>query len=98
MGSINFADLLQNQSGRLAEARHVAEEALAIKQTFDPGATLIWKTYDILAEIADKENDPAQVREYRRQARAAYRNFPGNQLQKYTRLIEAVSASILSGI
>ncbi len=51
----NLANLLLSQSGRLAEARQLAEEALAIKQTLDPGAAENWTTYNILAEIADKE-------------------------------------------
>ena len=54
----NLADLLQTQPGRLAEARQLAEEALAIKQTLDPGAAEIWTTYNILAEIADQEARP----------------------------------------
>jgi hypothetical protein len=51
----NLANLLQSQPGRLAEARELAEEALGIKQTLDPGAAEIWKTYNILAEITDRE-------------------------------------------
>lgn len=51
----NLADLLQSQPGRLAEARQLAEEALAIDKTLDPGAAEIWKTYNLLAKIADQE-------------------------------------------
>jgi tetratricopeptide (TPR) repeat protein len=51
----NLANLLQTQPGRLAEARQLAEEALAIDKTLDPGAAEIWKTYNILAQIADQE-------------------------------------------
>ena len=51
----NLADLLLPQPGRLAEARQLAEEALAIMQTLDPGAAEIWTTYNILAQIAEQE-------------------------------------------
>jgi tetratricopeptide (TPR) repeat protein len=51
----NLAGLLLSQPGRLAEARQLAEEALAIKQTLDPGAAEIWNTYSILAQIAEQE-------------------------------------------
>jgi tetratricopeptide (TPR) repeat protein len=92
----NLAYLLQNRSGRLAEARQLAEESLSIKKTLDPGAAQIWRIYGVLARIADKENAPARERDYRRRQRAAYTNFPGNldELQRYTKLIAAVHASI----
>ena len=51
----NLADLLRTQPGRLAEARQLAEEALTIMQTLDPGAAEIWKTYNLLAQIAEQE-------------------------------------------
>ena len=51
----SLASLLLPQPGRLAEARQLAEEALAIQQTLDPGAAEIWKTYEILALIAEQE-------------------------------------------
>lgn len=54
-GLSNLAGLLQTQPGRLAEARQLAEEALAIKQTLDPGAAEIWKSYELLAQIAEQE-------------------------------------------
>ena len=77
MALSNLADLLTAQPGRLAEARQLAEEALAIKKTLDPGASEIWKTYSILAEIADQEGKPEQAAEYRRLARDAKRAFAG---------------------
>jgi len=85
----NLAGLLRNQPSRLVEARELAEEALAIKQTLDPGAAEIWKTYDILAEIADQESRPSQARAYRRLARASKRSFAGtrNELKEHLPLI-----------
>ncbi|HJX53677.1 MAG TPA: tetratricopeptide repeat protein [Polyangia bacterium] len=93
----NLAGLLRTQPGRLAEARQLAEEALAIGQTLDPGAAEIWKTYTILADIADQEAQAApdarqtadlqaQGREYRRLAREAKRNFAGTRHELRQRL------------
>ncbi len=96
----NLASLLRTQPGRLAEARQLAEEALAIKQTLDPGAAGIWKTYTILADIATQEAHAttdarrqaalhAQARDHRRLAREAQRNFAGTryQLRQHAALI-----------
>ena len=51
----NLADLLRNQPGRLAEARQLAKEALAIKRTLDPGAVAICNTCNILAQVTEQE-------------------------------------------
>lgn len=75
----NLSNLLHSQPGRLAEARQLAEEGLAIAKTLDPGAAEIWKRYLILAEIADQEGQSHQAREYRRLAREAKRNFAGTR-------------------
>ena len=66
------------------------EQALGIDKTLDPGAAEIWKTYEILAEIAQKEaaSTPdsrlkaefqTKAAEYRRLARDAKRNFAGTR-------------------
>lgn len=92
----NLAGLLQSQPGRLDEARQLAEEALAIKQTLDPGAAEIWTTYTILAKIADQQGRAAAAQDYRRQARAARAAFDGTQheLKKHQDLIVAVIAAV----
>ncbi|MGA1408504.1 MAG: tetratricopeptide repeat protein [Prochlorotrichaceae cyanobacterium] len=92
----NLANLLQQQgSDRLQEARQLAEEALAIDKTLDPAAAQIWKTYDILADVADQQNDPTQAQVYRRQARQAKAAYAGTQyeLQQLQPLIEGVVAA-----
>lgn len=102
----NLADLLQTQPGRLAEARQLAEEALALKQKVDPGAAEIWKTYNILAQIADREAEActedrlkaglrAKASEYRRLARDAKRNFAGtrHELRQFAPIILATVAA-----
>ena len=96
----NLANLLQTRPGRLAEARQLAEDALAIKRTLDPGAAEIWNTYTILAQIASREAQAtsdahrqaeleAQARDHRRRARQAQRNFAGtrHQLQRHLSVI-----------
>ena len=89
----NLANLLRRQPARLAEARQLAEESLAIAQTLDPGAAQIWKTYAILAEIAEDEARPQEAADYRRLAREAKRQFPGTaqDVRRYTSLIAAVA-------
>ncbi|MGI2908789.1 CHAT domain-containing protein [Tolypothrix sp. VBCCA 56010] len=92
----NLANLLQNQPHRLSEARQLAEDALAIDKTLDPAAAEIWKTYDMLADIADKQGDSTQAKEYRRQARQAKAAFAGTQyeLRQYGQLIAGVVAAV----
>ena len=63
----NLAGLLQeNYPHRLPEARQLAEEALAIMKTLDPSVSEIWKTYFVLAKIAEQQNEPDKAAEYRR--------------------------------
>ncbi|MDM8558570.1 tetratricopeptide repeat protein [Candidatus Parabeggiatoa sp. HSG14] len=63
----NLADLLQtNYPNRLPEAQQLAEEALAIMKTLDSSVSEIWQTYNILAEIAEQQNEPDKAAEYRR--------------------------------
>lgn len=102
----NLANLLQTQPDRLAEARQLAEEALAICKTLDPGAAEIWKTCNILAEIADREAEActddrlnaelqAKASEYRRLARDSKRNFAGtrHELRRFAPIILATVAA-----
>lgn len=91
----NLAVLLHSQPERLAEAQRLAEEALAIEKTLDPGASSIWKTYSILAIIADQEGQSTQANEYRHLAREAKRNFAGtrHELRRRAPLILAVFAA-----
>jgi tetratricopeptide (TPR) repeat protein len=102
----NLAALLQTQPGRLAEARRLAEEALVISRTIDPGAAEIWKIYSILGEIGEKEAAATsddrlkaglqtKAHEYRRLAREARRNFAGtrHQLRRLAPLVLATVAA-----
>ncbi|MEA5489404.1 MULTISPECIES: CHAT domain-containing protein [Pseudanabaena] len=92
----NLANLLQQDYDRLNEAQQLAEESLAIKQTLDPAAANIWNTYGILAEISDKQGDPAKAKEYRRLSRTARANFAGTEyeLRKHAQLIEGVVRAV----
>ncbi|MDJ0582188.1 tetratricopeptide repeat protein [Crocosphaera sp.] len=87
-----LAHLLQNQENRLEEAETLAEEALAISQTLDPNMGEIWKNYNILAEIADKQGDKDTARSYRRLMRQTKWNAPVNEyeLQQWGDLIQWV--------
>ncbi|MGB3693971.1 MAG: hypothetical protein WA999_14705, partial [Spirulinaceae cyanobacterium] len=92
----NLAGLLQNRPQRLPEAKRLAEEALAIDKTLDPGAVEIWITYQILAEIAQKQGESSQAMEYRRLAREAKWNYAGTryELRKRGKLIGMVVAAV----
>lgn len=92
----NLANLLQSQPGRLDEARRLAEEALSLKQTLDPGAAEIWTTYTILAQIAEKQARPDDAAAYRRQAREAKRAFAGtaHEMRQFAPLIAAVVGAV----
>jgi len=103
----NLATLLGSQPGRLSEARQLAEEALAIKKTLDPGAAEIWGIYNILAQIAASEAGAcgdaegkasleAQGREYRRLARETKFAFAGtrHELRRHAALILGVVGAV----
>lgn len=77
---------------------------MAIKQTLDPGAARIWTTYELLAQIAEREaaadnhlkaERQVQARDYRCRARDAKRNFPGtrHELRQSAELIAATLAA-----
>ncbi len=87
----NLAKLLRKQPRRLAEARQLAEESLAIGKTLDPSAAEIWTTYTILAQIADQQSEPEQAAEYRRLAREAKRKFAGtaHEMKRHLPIIVA---------
>jgi tetratricopeptide (TPR) repeat protein len=93
----NLASFLQTHyPNRLSKAQQLMEEALAIDETSEPTVTEIWKSYHVLAEIAEKQNDTAKASEYRRQSREAYLAFPGarHSLQQHERFINAVVAAV----
>jgi len=93
-GLSNLANLIQNQPYRLPEAQQFAEQSLAVKKTLDSAAAEIWTTYDILAEIADKQGNAQEAKKNRRLAREAKANFAGTRYelkQKYSQLILAVA-------
>lgn len=92
----NLANLIQKFPNRLNEAQQLAEESLAIKATLDPAAAQIWTTYNILAEISDKQGDPDRAKEYYRLSRTARANFAGTkyELRQHAPLIEGVVMAV----
>jgi tetratricopeptide (TPR) repeat protein len=75
----NLADLLKDDQARLDEARGLAEEGLAISETLDPAAAEIWKTYIILARIADQQGDSSRAAAYRSKAERAFAPYSGRE-------------------
>jgi tetratricopeptide (TPR) repeat protein len=95
----NLAGLLQNQASRLNEAQVLAEEALAIRKTLDEASAEIWKTYGLLAVIADKQQQSAVAKQYRHTSRDSYLRFKAMpyQMRQHAPLIaDAIFAVIQS--
>lgn len=88
----NLAVLLQNQAKRIEEARALAEQALAIRESLDAAGAEIWKAYHILAKIADKQQHNAEASQYRQSSRDSYLRFAGmpTQMKPMAWLIAAV--------
>jgi tetratricopeptide (TPR) repeat protein/CHAT domain-containing protein len=90
----NLANILKNNSTNLTDARKFAEESLDIKKNLDLETTEIWKTYNILAEIADKQCNTKAAKKYRCFSRETKANFGGtlDELKhKHKKLIFAVT-------
>jgi tetratricopeptide (TPR) repeat protein len=92
----NLAQRLYNQPESLDEARELAEAGLAIDKTLDPNVAEIWKTYILLANIAEKQHDAIQAQTYRRLAREAKANTAEgqNELRQHEQFVEAVVATV----
>ena len=88
----NLANLLQQFPNRLKESQQLAEESLVIMQTLDSAATGIWKIYELLAKISDKQGNSAKAKEYRQLSRTARANFAGTEyeLRQHAQLIDSV--------
>ena len=61
----NCANLLRNDPALLSEARELAEQALAIKETFDPVQRKYGRRIRILAAIADAQGDAGAAHDWR---------------------------------
>jgi tetratricopeptide (TPR) repeat protein len=94
----NLAVLLQNQANRIEEARALAEHALTIRETLDAASAEIWKTYNILAKIADKQQDSVQASHYRQLSRTSYLRFAGmpTQMKRYAGFFTKVLNAVLT--
>ena len=88
----NLADLLQNQPGRLADARQLAEKALIVAQSLDPTAAETWKNYGVLADITDKEARTTPDDERRAVLEMQSRDY--RELQRHAPVIFAALAQL----
>jgi tetratricopeptide (TPR) repeat protein len=96
----NLANLLRDEAragntGRLAEARKLAERALAIVETLDLSAQP-WATLGILADIAALEGRTNAARDYHHRVRVTFAAFEGNRWQidqQFGDLIAAIAAA-----
>jgi tetratricopeptide (TPR) repeat protein len=92
----NLAVMLKDRLGRLGDARAYAEQALAIEKTADAAAAEIWRTDDLLAEIAGKEGNFEAARGYSREARTSYAAAPVGQetLRRHGALVKGVVTTV----
>ena len=88
----DLADLLQNQPGRLVDARQLADEALAVLQGLDPAAPDIWKNYGLLASIIAKEAAASADGERRAALEMQAREY--RELQRHAPIIVATLARV----
>ena len=72
----NLANLYLSQN-RLDEAEAYARRVLAIMETLDLSSEP-WKTYSILAQIAEKRGRMDEVREWRRKEQESFAAFAGS--------------------
>ena len=96
IGLTNLADLLQEQLGRLEEAKQLAEAGLSIDKAHNPNDVEIWKTYLILAKIADKQHNVKQYDVYRKlakESKAGDLEYTEN-LEQHKKFIEAVVTTV----
>jgi tetratricopeptide (TPR) repeat protein len=103
----NLANLLlrEMREGRissrlLSEAQSYAEQAFAIKETFDISSE-IWMTLDTLAGIAELDGRVEKSRNYRRRARETFASFSGNRYfidRQHWSFIADIAAAILSDV
>ncbi|MDM8563164.1 tetratricopeptide repeat protein, partial [Candidatus Marithioploca araucensis] len=90
-GYRNVAELLlQTQPHRLGEALKFAEASLSIDKSLAPNESEIWKTYTLLAKIADLQNNSALAQNFRSLARQANVVNKQGELQQHQQLIDAV--------
>ncbi len=96
IGLTNLAELLQDQLGRLEEAKQLAEAGLAIDKAHNPADVEIWKTYLILAKIADKQHNVKQADIYRNLAKKSKTGSleSTDNLEQHKKFIEAVVTTV----
>ena len=89
----NLADLYLSQN-RLDEAEDYARRTLAIMETLDLSAQP-WKTYNILAELAEKRGRMDEVREWRRKEQESFAAFAGSdtKIKEWLPVIAAIVAA-----
>jgi SagB-type dehydrogenase family enzyme len=88
----DLADLLQHEPARLVEARQLAEQAVAVAQNLDPSAADTWRSYGILADIAEKEARTTADGESRAALELQARDY--RELQRHAPVIFATLARV----
>lgn len=63
----------------LAEAEAYAQRAREIREALDDPSSEVWKTYSILAQIAERRGRTDEARRWRRREQESYQQFAGSQ-------------------
>jgi len=71
-----LGELLLKAPHRLAETREIAEEALVYRQKVDPQRAAIWRVYELLEQVATKQDDTVSALEYAQAANQAKIDAP----------------------
>ena len=84
-------------SGRdlLAEAETYAQRAQEIREALNDPSSEVWKTYSLLADIAERRGHPDEARRWRRREQESFAAFAGSSLevQKWSEEIAVVAAA-----
>jgi SagB-type dehydrogenase family enzyme len=89
------AGLLAQQPGRLADARRFAQQALAVWQKRGAASGQVWKTYALLADIAEREASTTEHQGSRAALETQARNY--RELERRAPLLFATLAGLPLG-
>jgi SagB-type dehydrogenase family enzyme len=91
----DLAELLQNQPGRLADARQLAEHAVTAMQSLDPAAPEVWRGYGILGDIAESEALATEAGDRRAALEADARDY--REVQRHGPVLFATLGELVPG-
>ena len=79
----------------LAEAEAYAQRARKIREALDDPSSEVWKTYSLLAQIAERRGRPDEARRWRRREQESFAAFAGAEAQLPS-WVEPVARSVVA--